>query len=172
MNRLLWQLPFLSLFLLLSPLAILPVGAPGAGHEDFYLRIGPVFPAGPDDVANVSLAEGCRIERESYLVWVTHYWAPLGTPVASEHPEGFRPSIAASYPIYDRGGRLVAAEVAGIRVEFGQQFHVEGYGKVELQDTGEGFEDGRLWLDIAVSSKGEALERGARWAIITWREAN
>lgn len=179
------SLKLLSLSLVLSWLwwlSVLPVYAPlysppgngskEADDDSSYLRLWPVIPGITELVADwprptglPTFKGGIRAIEETEptgVVWVTFYSAATGATVASEHPDGFRPGIAASYAIREPSGRISSAATPGYGIiPFGQGIVVEGVGRVEVWDTGPGFPDARPWLDIGVSDRKMAVELGA-----------
>lgn len=99
-------------------------------------------------------------------VWVTHYALEGITASGSASAIGH----AASYPVRNSEGRIVAANlrVEGMPVlQFGTVLAVEKLGPVTLMDTGPGMPDGRPWLDIRVATEEEAIQQGAGWQEIT-----
>ena len=101
---------------------------------------------------------------ETVVAWVTHYSARPGAVVASEHPAGFRPGMAASYAYRGPDVKIMDAYLPEYgKLPFGTGIVVEGSGRYEVWDTGEGFPDSRPWLDIGVESEHHASELGANW---------
>ncbi len=94
-------------------------------------------------------------------VWLTHYVA--GGVAASGIPSAV--GQAASYAHRAENGKILAARLNPLAeiTPFGTIVVIPDVGEFALADTGAGFEDGRLWIDIGVSTRGEAIERGARW---------
>lgn len=94
-------------------------------------------------------------------VYITHYVA--GGVAASGIPSAV--GQAASYAHRAENGKILAARLNPVAeiTPFGSIVVIPNVGEFAIWDTGAGFEDGRLWIDLAVSTRGEAIERGAKW---------